>query len=319
MRSKRSMRESRRLHLAAGALMLVIPGSAVALAAGQADAQSAIQINLSSRHLAYGDDLKVMGSTSPVNAGQTVTLQFTQAGSTGWRPLASTRVGPNGHFRFAEPVRRSGLVRAVSSKSVARSSLGTAPGTAALAPSTARPVQVTPKFRVRGRPINALSGRSVAVQGTLLPEVGGRRVTLDGRSGRHWHALTSTRTGRHGGFRLHYRARGLGRQHLRVRFAGDRLNTHALLGAGRVTVFRESVASWYSDGGATACGFHAGYGVANRTLPCGTKVTFRYGGRTVTAVVDDRGPFVGGREWDLNQNTAGALGFGGVATVWSTS
>ena len=69
---------------------------------------------------------------------------------------------------------------------------------------------------------------------------------------------------------------------------------------------------------ATACGFHAGYGVANSTLPCGTKVTFRYGGRTVTAVVDDRGPFVGGREWDLNQNTAGALGFGGVATVWST-
>ena len=60
-------------------------------------------------------------------------------------------------------------------------------------------------------------------------------------------------------------------------------------------------------------------GVANQTLPCGTKVTFRYGGRTVTAVVDDRGPFVGGREWDLNQNTAGALGFGGVGTVWSTS
>jgi rare lipoprotein A (peptidoglycan hydrolase) len=39
----------------------------------------------------------------------------------------------------------------------------------------------------------------------------------------------------------------------------------------------------------------------------------------VTAVVDDRGPYVGGREWDLNQNTARALGFGGVGTVWSTS
>ena len=33
------------------------------------------------------------------------------------------------------------------------------------------------------------------------------------------------------------------------------------------------------------------------------------GGRTVTAVVDDRGPYVAGREWDLNQNTAAALGF----------
>jgi rare lipoprotein A len=54
------------------------------------------------------------------------------------------------------------------------------------------------------------------------------------------------------------------------------------------------------------------------SLPCGTQVTFRYGGRTVTATVDDRGPYVGGREWDLNQNTAGALGFNGVDTVWSS-
>jgi rare lipoprotein A (peptidoglycan hydrolase) len=59
-------------------------------------------------------------------------------------------------------------------------------------------------------------------------------------------------------------------------------------------------------------------GVANKTLPCGTHVTFSYNGRTVTAVVDDRGPFVDGRDWDLNQNTAAALGFGGVDTVWSS-
>jgi rare lipoprotein A (peptidoglycan hydrolase) len=59
-------------------------------------------------------------------------------------------------------------------------------------------------------------------------------------------------------------------------------------------------------------------GVAHKSLPCGTKVTFHYNGRSVTAVVDDRGPFAGGREWDLNQNVAGALGFGGVDTVWSS-
>ena len=55
--------------------------------------------------------------------------------------------------------------------------------------------------------------------------------------------------------------------------------------------------------------------MANKSLPCGTKVTFRHGGREVTATVDDRGPFVGGRSWDLNQNTAAALGFGGVGPV----
>jgi rare lipoprotein A (peptidoglycan hydrolase) len=85
-----------------------------------------------------------------------------------------------------------------------------------------------------------------------------------------------------------------------------------------MTVYREAGASWYSDGGSTACGFHAYYGVANRTLPCGTKVALRYNGRSVTATVDDRGPYVGGRDWDLNQNTASALGFGGAGTVWSS-
>jgi rare lipoprotein A (peptidoglycan hydrolase) len=38
----------------------------------------------------------------------------------------------------------------------------------------------------------------------------------------------------------------------------------------------------------------------------------------MNAVVDDRGPYVGGREWDFNQNLAAALGFAGVGTVWAT-
>ncbi len=91
-------------------------------------------------------------------------------------------------------------------------------------------------------------------------------------------------------------------------FAGDARNAHSATRVGQMTVYREAEASWYSDGGNTACGFHAYYGVANRTLPCGTKVALRYNGRSVTAIVDDRGPYVGGRDWDLNQNTAAALG-----------
>jgi rare lipoprotein A (peptidoglycan hydrolase) len=78
------------------------------------------------------------------------------------------------------------------------------------------------------------------------------------------------------------------------------------------------LASWYYDGGNTACGWHAGYGVANKWLRCGTKVLFRYHGRSVTAMVDDRGPYISGRVWDLNQATAGALGFGGVDYVQSS-
>ena len=78
-----------------------------------------------------------------------------------------------------------------------------------------------------------------------------------------------------------------------------------------------AVASWYYDGGGTACGFHAQYGVANRSLPCGTHVRLRFGARSVVATVDDRGPFVTGRTYDLDQTTASALGMWGVATVYT--
>lgn len=76
-----------------------------------------------------------------------------------------------------------------------------------------------------------------------------------------------------------------------------------------------AVASWYYDAGETACGFHAHYGVANLSLPCGTHVSFEYEGRRVETIVDDRGPYVSGRTWDLNQNTAEALNFTGVGVV----
>ncbi len=75
------------------------------------------------------------------------------------------------------------------------------------------------------------------------------------------------------------------------------------------------VASWYYDQGDTACGFHATYGVANKTLPCGTKVTIAYDGHTVVAEVDDRGPYVYGRDFDLGESTAHALGMSGVVEV----
>ena len=51
-------------------------------------------------------------------------------------------------------------------------------------------------------------------------------------------------------------------------------------------------------------------GVAHRTLPCGTRVTFRNpaNGRTITTKVVDRGPYVSGRQWDLTGGLCLALG-----------
>lgn len=54
---------------------------------------------------------------------------------------------------------------------------------------------------------------------------------------------------------------------------------------------------------------------AHRSLPFGTRIVFKYKGRSVTAVVQDRGPYVSGRTFDLGPGTAKALGFGGVGNV----
>jgi peptidoglycan hydrolase-like protein with peptidoglycan-binding domain len=74
-----------------------------------------------------------------------------------------------------------------------------------------------------------------------------------------------------------------------------------------------SVATWYGPGffgERTACGQRLGrktIGVAHRHLPCGTKVTLKYGGRYVRARVIDRGPYTSGVRWDLTQKTARVL------------
>jgi rare lipoprotein A (peptidoglycan hydrolase) len=72
--------------------------------------------------------------------------------------------------------------------------------------------------------------------------------------------------------------------------------------------------SWYGPrlyGNGTACGqtlTRALVGVAHRTLPCGTLVTFRYNGTVLTVPVVDRGPFVSGRTWDLTYGACSKLG-----------
>jgi rare lipoprotein A (peptidoglycan hydrolase) len=60
---------------------------------------------------------------------------------------------------------------------------------------------------------------------------------------------------------------------------------------------------------------HGVHYVAHKTLPIGTLVIFRYHGRTVEAVVCDRGPFVGGREFDLGETTRAHLRFSGVGRI----
>jgi rare lipoprotein A len=77
---------------------------------------------------------------------------------------------------------------------------------------------------------------------------------------------------------------------------------------------REVLASWYGPGfhgQPTASGepYNAyGYTAAHKTMPLGTRLVVSYGGRSVQVRVNDRGPFVGGRELDLSQGAAEHLG-----------
>lgn len=87
--------------------------------------------------------------------------------------------------------------------------------------------------------------------------------------------------------------------------------------------YKYVLASTYGEGdgfmwGITASGdtvTPTSMGVAMRTVPLGTTIEISYHGKTVTAVVNDRGPFVGNRQIDLQPAVAHALGFDGVDTV----
>jgi rare lipoprotein A len=337
MGSKFTLRTMRSVNVTIATAMLAVPASAFALTestargdASQASAATGLPVQVSPKHVAFGDPIHVAGTASAVPSGGSVVLEARYSRAAGWKRLRDTTVSRGGRFSFRTHLRHSGLLRAVpaagqtTANPVARANVTpSAAGSAALAGVPAQrvtPVKVAAALHLVAHERDVLAGDAVHVDGTLDPARAGRTVTLQGHSGSGWQTLGRAHTGRRGGFAVHYAptATSIGR-HLRVIFRGDRANARSVGSAGATTVYEESVASWYQDGGSTACGFHAGLGVANKSLPCGTKVRFRHAGHTVTATVDDRGPYVGGRTWDLNQNTAAALGFAGVGTVWSTS
>ena len=57
------------------------------------------------------------------------------------------------------------------------------------------------------------------------------------------------------------------------------------------------------------------WGVAHKSLPCGTMVTLSHGANSVTVPVVDRGPYIAGREFDLSPRVKAALGCTDICTV----
>jgi hypothetical protein len=103
------------------------------------------------------------------------------------------------------------------------------------------------------------------------------------------------------------------------RFAGELLPPSVLT---NISGWQTSIASVFTDFGLPiACPVNNGIlhrndlGVAHKTLPCGTMVTFRYGGKGIRVPVIDRGPYIEGREWDFTGATAVALNFPGLGDI----
>jgi rare lipoprotein A (peptidoglycan hydrolase) len=172
---------------------------------------------------------------------------------------------------------------------------------------------------------DVLAGRRILVRGVLRPAAAGRAVALQVASptGR-WTTVDRDRTNARGAYVLRWRAARIGTRRVRLAFGGTRDVAATQRPLGHARVYRRAVASWYGPGlygGKLACGgtLTAGtLGVAHRTLPCGTKVTLRYHGRTVRVPVVDRGPFAGNREFDLTAATRHRLGFGQTGMVMTT-
>jgi rare lipoprotein A len=168
------------------------------------------------------------------------------------------------------------------------------------------------------------TGRSVVVRGRLSPARRGNTVALQLRGRGGWTTVDRSRTTAAGTYRLSWRPRRAGTRSLRVHFAGTKNVRPDRRVVGRANVYRRAVASWYGPGlygNKLGCGGRLSpgtVGVAHKSMPCGTRLTLRYRGRSVRTRVIDRGPYVGGREFDLTAATKARLGFGSTGVVLST-
>jgi rare lipoprotein A (peptidoglycan hydrolase) len=188
-------------------------------------------------------------------------------------------------------------------------------------PGTA-PTATIARVAVHKQRLNVRAGRRAFVIGRAEPGFAGLRALLQVKRGRRWHTIDHDRTAPGGRYVLRGRVRRAMSVPARVliRAGGRRLGRRL----GRLNAFRVANASWYGPGlygNRLGCGgtlTPSSLGVANKTLPCGAKVTLRHGRRSLRVRVIDRGPYVGGREFDLTAATARRLRFHGHGAILST-
>lgn len=160
--------------------------------------------------------------------------------------------------------------------------------------------------------------RDMRFTGSVSSSNAGSVVEIE-RSGVHtggrWVATTHATVQSDGSFAAYWHANRPGRLAFRaIMNTAPGGSTASSWPTVNVIVYRMAVATFYGPGfwgSQTACGevLHRNtLGVAHRTLPCGTRVSIYYNGRTIQVPVIDRGPYANGADWDLTEATARALG-----------
>lgn len=175
-----------------------------------------------------------------------------------------------------------------------------------------------------GLSVTTRTGGLVGVRKTFSGRAAAGRVVtierLDELSGQ-WSAITHATAGENGTFRARWKPDRAGAARVRARIEGADARSSAAAPELAITLYTAAKATWYGPGlygNRTACGARMTrtlVGVAHKTLPCGTKVSFLYKGRTLTVPVVDRGPFANGAKWDLTAAAAEQLGFAATDRV----
>lgn len=260
------------------------------------------RISTSDRIVPFGESFAVGGAVS-ARRGTRVALKFRPRGAEGWRLVRELHTDASGGYRATVRARRSGAYRAVPARG---------------RPSGAAPIRVRSRVAFHLGSHHLIAGSGVRMTGLARP--GGRRsvqVLVRGSG----HEAVHTATGDGGGFGIRWRPPGTGTYTLRALTGKNRLAYGGGSPVRRVTVYRRAYASWYGPGlygNRTACGqtlVPGMMGVAHKTMPCGTRLTLRYGGRSVQVKVIDRGPFAGNREFDLTEAVKDRLRFPDVGVV----
>jgi len=168
-----------------------------------------------------------------------------------------------------------------------------------------------------------LVGRTKTFRGAIPAGDAGRTVTVEryDELAAQWLAIARATAGEDGAFAARWKPDRTGPLRVRARVEAAGAAAAAAAPELGITLYKAATATWYGPGfygRKTACGQRMSrtlLGVAHKTRPCGTQISFLYRGRTITVPVVDRGPFANGAQWDLTAAASETLGFRTTGTI----